>query len=312
MKKYTIALIMLFSTFLILNGCAKQDDYAIKVNGKSVAKTIYEEKLNASKAYYQKQGMDFTTEDGKASLETIKSSVLENMILNELIRQEVEKNKWDLSAPEVTKQIGDLKTQLQDQGTDYPTFLKEQGMTEGEVTNYYTFTYNVGKDISVTDQEIKQYFDANYSSYGGQDEQVRASHILVATEGEALSIIKELNAGADFATLAKEKSTDSGSKDSGGDLSYFTRGQMVSEFEDAAFSQKVDTWSQTPVKSKFGYHIILVVDHKEAVVPDFEKVKAKVNEDAIANAKNQKISSYYSELKQNAKIEYTEELKPAE
>lgn len=311
MRKYTITLIVLFSTLLILSGCAK-DDYAIKVNGKSVARTVYEEKLNASKTYYEKLGMDFTTEDGKASLETIKTSVLENMILNELIKQDVEKNKWDLTATEVTTQIDELKTQLQAQGTDYQTYLNENGITEDEVANYYTFTVNVGKDVTVSDQEIKQYFGTHYSSYGGQDEQVKASHILVDTEAEALGIIKELNAGADFAVLAKEKSTDTDTKDAGGDLGYFPRGKMVSEFEDAAFSQKVDTWSQTPVKTQYGYHIILVVDHKMTVVPDYEKVKTKVTEDALVNAKDQKISSYYTELKQNAKIVYAEDLKPAE
>ncbi|UWG97729.1 peptidylprolyl isomerase [Dehalobacter sp. DCM] len=311
MKKYTIALIIVISTFLWLSGCASQNNYAIKVNGKSVSKTVYEEKLNASKAYYEKQGMDFTTDEGKKSLETIKSSVLENMILNELIRQEVEKNKWDRSAPEVTAQIDDLKAQLKDAGNDYETFLKEQGMTEDEVSYYYTFTYNIGKDVAVSDEEIKQYFDTHYSSYGGQDEQVRASHILVATEAEAVQIIKDLNAGADFAALAKEKSSD-GSAADGGDLGYFNRGDMVAEFENEAFSLNVDTWSQTPVKTRFGYHVILVVDHKEPVVPDFEKVKTKVAEDALANAQNLKIQSYYSDLKQNADVVYAEDLKPAE
>ncbi len=89
-------------------------------------------------------------------------------------------------------------------------------------------------------------------------EQVHARHILVATEDEAKKIREDLVGGADFATLAKEKSTDS-TKDKGGDLGWFGRGVMVPEFENAAFSLKVGEISQ-PIKTQFGYHIIQVLD----------------------------------------------------
>jgi peptidyl-prolyl cis-trans isomerase C len=309
MKKVTTIIIMLLALLLMLIGCAKQE-FAVKVNKQSIPMTTYEEKLNASKTYYEKQGMDFSTDQGKSSLESIKSSVLENIIMTELIRQEVKKNKWDTTNPKVTKKIDELKSQLTNQ--DYASFLEEQAMTEEEVTNFYAFSYFVGKDVTVSDQEVQQYFESHYSDYGGQDEQVKASHVLVATEEEANKVIQEYNAGKDFSELAKEYSTDTVSKDSGGNLDYFSRGEMVTEFEDAAFSQKVGTISETPVKTKFGYHVILVEDHKEAVVPDFEKVKASVQEDALENAKNLKVSSYYSELRQAAQIEYAEDLKPAD
>ncbi|RJE47799.1 MULTISPECIES: peptidylprolyl isomerase [unclassified Dehalobacter] len=309
MKKVTTTIIMLFALLLMLTGCAKQE-FAVKVNKQSIPMTTYEEKLNASKTYYEKQGMDFSTDQGKSSLESIKSSVLEELIMDELIKQEVEKNKWDTTNPEVSKLIEkNIKSQLKDM--DYQVFLDERGMTEEEVTNRYTFIYNIGKDVTVSDQEVQQYFESHYSDYGGQDEQVKASHVLVATEEEANKVIQEYNAGKDFSELAKEYSTDTGSKDSGGNLDYFSRGEMVTEFEDAAFSQKVGSISETPVKTKFGYHVILVEDHKEAVVPDFEKVKASVQEDALENAKNLKVSSYYSELRQAAQVEYAEDLKPA-
>jgi len=310
MKKITITMIiMLLASLLMLNGCAKQE-FAVKVNKQSIPMTTYEEKLNASKTYYEKQGMDFSTDEGKASLESIKSSVLENIIMTELIRQEVEKNKWDTTNPEVTKKIDELKSTLTNQ--DYASFLKEQAMTEEEVANFYAFSYYVGKDVTVSDQEVQQYFESHYSDFGGQDEQVKASHVLVATEAEANKVIQEYKAGKDFPELAKEYSTDTGSKDSGGDLGYFSHGEMVTEFEEAAFSQEVGTISEKPVKTKYGYHVILVEDHKEAVVPDFEKVKTSVQEAALANAKNLKVQSYYSELRQATEVEYAEELKPAD
>jgi parvulin-like peptidyl-prolyl isomerase len=90
------------------------------------------------------------------------------------------------------------------------------------------------------------------------EEMVHARHILVATEAEATDIRNQLEHGADFATLAKAKSTDTGTKDKGGDLGWFPRGVMVPEFDQAAFSLKVGEISQ-PIKSQYGYHIIQVL-----------------------------------------------------
>ena len=90
--------------------------------------------------------------------------------------------------------------------------------------------------------------------------QVRASHILVSTEQDARNILGQLNAGKKFAELAKQYSScPSGAK--GGDLGFFTRGRMVPEFEAAAFSLKTGQVSE-PVKTAFGYHIIMVTDTK--------------------------------------------------
>lgn len=91
--------------------------------------------------------------------------------------------------------------------------------------------------------------------------EVRASHILVKTEGEAVDLLNQIKSGKDFGELAKKHSTcPSGKK--GGDLGYFKKGQMVKAFEDAAFSMEKGQFTQTPVKTQFGYHIIKVTDKK--------------------------------------------------
>lgn len=308
MKRRIITVSIILTLLLALGGCAKQEDFAVKVNDKVISRTTYNEKLSAVESYFEKQGVDLKSDQGKSILANIQTEVLEGLIGTELIRQEISKNNWDLKDPEIAKQIEDLKSQLPD--GDYEKWLKEQSMTESEVIEYFAFTNNSAKDVAVSEEEIKGFFDSNFAMYGGQDEQVKARHILVATEEEALEVIKELKAGADFAELAKKKSTEPAAKESGGDLGYFARGQMVAPFEEAAFSQKIGVISEKPVKTDFGFHVILVEDHKDAVKPDFEKVKDSVKEDTLSYAKNQKVQSYYGKLRQDAKIEYAEDLKP--
>jgi peptidyl-prolyl cis-trans isomerase C len=113
----------------------------------------------------------------------------------------------------------------------------------------------------VTDEAIQKIYDADLKENPPQIE-IRASHILVKTEEEAKEIIKQVEGGADFATLAKEKSIDKGSGENGGDLNWFTKDTMVKEFADAAFSMQRGDVSKLPVKSQFGWHIIKITDSR--------------------------------------------------
>ncbi|WP_395020665.1 peptidylprolyl isomerase [Dongia sp.] len=88
--------------------------------------------------------------------------------------------------------------------------------------------------------------------------ELRARHILVRDEAEAEEIIEELKGGADFAKLARSRSIDTTSGEAGGDLGWFSRNTMVQEFADAAFAMKPGEFSKVPVKTQFGYHVILV------------------------------------------------------
>ena len=129
---------------------------------------------------------------------------------------------------------------------------------------------------AIKDDEVKARYDKEVAALPKQEE-VHARHILVKTEDEAKAIIKELDAGKDFATLAKEKSTDPNKAD-GGDLGYFAHGRMVKEFEDAAFALPVGTYTKTPVKSDFGWHVIKVEDKRVAPPPPFDQVKDQVRQ----------------------------------
>jgi peptidyl-prolyl cis-trans isomerase D len=138
--------------------------------------------------------------------------------------------------------------------------------------------------IVVSPEDIKRYYDENEQQYS-TPEQVRASHILLKTDGkedaavkkQAGELLAKAKAGADFAKLATQYSEDTGSKTKGGDLDFFPKGQMVPEFDKVAFSLKPGEISDV-VRSQFGYHIIKVTDHKAATKKTLDEVRPQVED----------------------------------
>ncbi len=154
---------------------------------------------------------------------------------------------------------------------------------------------------AVTDADAKKIYDKKVGEIKPVEE-VHALHILVAKKEEADDIVAKLKAGGDFAALAKEKSTDTGSGAQGGDLGYFAKGQMVKPFEDAAWALKKDEVS-APVQSQFGWHVIKQLDKRNKPAPAFETVK-----DGILNGLvQQKAQEIIGGLHKAAKIEYVDE-----
>ena len=129
---------------------------------------------------------------------------------------------------------------------------------------------------AVTDHEVKARYEKEIAALPKQEE-VHARHILVKTEDEAKEIIAELDAGKDFAELAKAKSEDS-NKDDGGDLGWFSKGRMVPEFEEAAFGLEKGAYTKTPVKSQFGFHVIKLEDRRDVQPPALEQVEPQVRQ----------------------------------
>ncbi len=124
----------------------------------------------------------------------------------------------------------------------------------------------------ITDEDIRKRYDAEIAATPAANE-VRARHILVKTKEEADAIVKQLDGGANFEEIAKEKSGDPGSGAQGGDLGWFGAGQMVPEFEKAAFALEPGAYTKEPVQSQFGWHVIKVEDKRAKQPPAFEQVK---------------------------------------
>jgi len=156
---------------------------------------------------------------------------------------------------------------------------------------------------AVTDEAMKKVYEDATKQVSGEKE-VRARHILVPTEEEAKAIKAELEKGADFAKLAKEKSKDPGAAD-GGDLGFFTKEQMVPEFSAVAFALEPGKISD-PVKSQFGWHIIKVEEARDRKPPDFEQVKGQIQNFVVRKAQ----ADYVTKLRAEAKVERTD--KPAD
>ena len=153
---------------------------------------------------------------------------------------------------------------------------------------------------AVSDGAMHQLYDEASRQMTGQQE-VRARHILVKTEDEAKAIIVELKNGADFAELAKQKSTDPGAAE-GGDLGYFPKDEMVPEFADAAFKLEKGQISE-PVHTRFGWHVIKVEDKRERQVPAFDQVRDQLATHLVRKAQAELITK----LRADAKVERLEQ-----
>lgn len=181
----------------------------------------------------------------KVTFEEFYDKTLNEFVANEIIYQEAVTNKVKES-PEYKAQLKAMEKALAGK-----VFLEQQ------------------VDKLINDEQLKKVYE-DYKSKFKPEKEVKAKHILVDSEAKAKEVIAKLDKGGNFDKLAKEYSKD------GADLGYFTKEVMVPEFSEAAFSMEKGTYSKTPTKTKFGYHVILVEDIRDTEVPPFEKAKGQI------------------------------------
>lgn len=148
----------------------------------------------------------------------------------------------------------------------------------------------------LTDERIDAAYDA-WLEQNPPQEQVRARHILVDERETAEEVITALDAGGDFATLAQEYSTGP-SGAGGGDLGYFGRNEMVAPFAEAAFALEPGSYTDDPVETQFGWHVILVEDTRSAEPPPLEQVRQQVQQ----QAEQQIIRDLVAEVREGAEV----------
>ncbi|MEM1286179.1 MAG: peptidylprolyl isomerase [Pseudomonadota bacterium] len=150
----------------------------------------------------------------------------------------------------------------------------------------------------VTEESIRAAYDEAVSEFEPMQER-RARHILLESQDEAMEVITALDEGGDFATLASERSTGP-SAANGGDLGFFGPGRMVPAFEEAAFALDVGGYSQEPVETRFGWHVILVEEVRESAPPSFEELGPQIQQTML----QQRFTDSISSLRDGAQISY--------
>lgn len=223
----------------------------VTVNGKNITQDdVYSALMQGTQGQYNQLPPEKQTELGQR--------VVNQMVSDELIYGDAQKT-------------GVLKSKDFKDG-----FAKAQEALKKSIA-IQVWKKNQYDKVSVSDKELKKAYNTNKDEFVFKEE-VRASHILVKTEAQAKSIVKELKSlkgdalKTKFADLAKTKSTGP-SGPNGGDLNYFTKGRMVPEFDKEVFKMKVGTITKTPVKTQFGYHVILLTDKKAKKQASFKEAK---------------------------------------
>ncbi len=174
--------------------------------------------------------------------------------------------------------------------------MKEKFLKSYMISHFMT-------EIDVPDEEVRAYYDENPKQFIAPDH-VRASHILVPAEQQAIDIIEEIKSEKKtFEQAAKDYSLDM-TKDKGGDLGYFPKGKMVPVFEQAAFSLDVGEMTDKPVKSEFGYHIIKVTDKKIGETAPYSAVKDSLKKYLLGMKQNRAYINKIEDLKEIYKVEY--------
>lgn len=294
------------------------------VNGRKITSEEFDLTLNSYMASLaQRMGGQHS---GKMDPnDKVKKELLNQLIDREVLFSEIEKNKFDDVDNKVKEEFEQAKKGY---GSDeeFKKALKTDGIDETTlkklIKRRVLFAAYVDKFIApkivISDEESKKFYDEN-AQYFETQETVSCSHILIATKKEdtpekkaeakakAEAIRKRIEGGEDFAKIAKEVS-DCPSKEKGGDLGSFGRGQMVKPFEEAAFGLEIGKLSNV-VETEFGYHVIKSTAHQKADKVPYDTVKERIVGHLKEKALNKAIRDKVDELKKTAKIEISADLK---
>jgi len=289
----------------------------VEVNGIKLTQNEVDAQMNKIMAAVQSQVPPDQIEKVKLDMQ---KRIIDNFITRTLLSQEADKQNITASDDEIKSAISEIEKKLP-QGMTLEAALKQGGMNLEEMRKDVAFSVQINKlmesqtkdDLKPSDEEIKKYYADNKKQFSAP-ETVHARHILVKvdekddekTKGEKKGKIdglrKQLLEGSDFAKLAKENS-DCPSKEKGGDLGTFPRGRMAKPFEEAAFSQKVKDIGPI-IQTKFGYHIIQVLEHNQPTEKKLDEVKENISEGLVAKKKQEIAVNYIANLKEKAKIVY--------
>ena len=283
-----------------------------RVNGEDVKKEDFDRMVHTIEA---RAGQPIPPE----RRDEILRGAIDQLVTYTLLSQESKTRGIKVEDSEIDAKMLQLRGQFATQDA-FDKALKDRGMTLDSLRKDARVDLSVTKlmDAEVaalpgpSDLEAKDFYQKNPERFQ-QAEQVRASHILIRVDDKAdaktkakakaeiEAVLKQVKGGGDFAKLAQEHSQD-GSAAQGGDLNYFSKGQMVPAFDKVAFSLQPGQVSGI-VTTQFGYHIIKVVDHKPAHVVTFEEASPQIKQFLGEQKKQQHAEAFIEGLKKKSKID---------
>lgn len=287
-------------------------DVLARVNSEDVRKAEFEAALRTIE---RRNGRPIPEE----RRDEILRKVLDELVTFTVLKQEAQARGIAVADAEVDARVQELQQSVGGE-EGFKKALKDQNMTVERLRSDTRTQLAVGKLLerqvasapATTDTEAKEFYDKNPDKFT-QPEMVRASHILIRVEPNADdatkqkararidAILKRAKAGEDFAALAKANSDD-GSSQSGGDLDYFPREQMVPEFSAAAFKLKTGEMSDV-VTTQFGHHIIKLTDRRPASTVPLEQVNDRIKQVLAEQKKQQLAEAFIAQLRQKSKVE---------
>ena len=299
MKKIiaVMLLIVLTMSLVACGGEKNNNSDLVKVGETTINENELEQYLEFT-AFIQ--GVD-TSQFPEESMKAIKSQMLDDMVALECIKQKYSGKEKEVFPDTIE---ADLKSFMDEaKNTEaISSFLKENKISDETLEKFFynqnyrsAYFQEVEAGMADLEKDAKAFYDANLDSF--KVDEVTASHILVADEATAKEILAKLQAGEKFEDLAKQYGTD-GTKDQGGSLGTFGRGEMVKEFEDAAFALNAGEISDV-VKTEFGYHVIMVTDKNQGT-KTYEEAKDSIKSNLVSEEAQKQIT----ELKESADVKY--------
>lgn len=291
----------------------KSGDIVARVDGKVLKKAELEQSVDVRFNMIKSQ---IPADKQKEFKDNIRKQLIELFVTRTILSNEIEKRKITASSDEIKKAIESIKASLPPE-KKIDDFFKENKITQDDIilaVKVEKFRdMEIGKKIKPTEKEITQFYNENRDKLFNQPETVHVRHILVAVgkddndkvkaekKEKIETVRKQLVSGGNFADLAR-KYSDCPSKEAGGDLSFIKRGQMVKEFENAAFSQEKNAIGPV-VKTEYGYHIIQVLDKKPAKKVALSEVKGKITKFLEQRKTMEAFNEVLKKLRANAKVE---------
>lgn len=297
---------------------SKMPDVVARCNGKEIKKDdlLTQARLMQAQIAQASRGQQVPSMD-----EAFYRQVLDSMVAQALLLQDARDQGVTVSDEELKPQMAALRGRFPDEAT-YKKALEKEGLSEKElqeklrqeaVIQKYVGT-KVLNQVAVTDQAAREFYDRNQDKMQ-RPERAHLRHILIAVKPgasdadkqkareKAEGLLEKLKDGEDFAKLAAENSDDPGSKVRGGDLSWYSRGQTVPQFEKAAFALARPNDLSGVVETQFGFHIIQLVEREAASPVPFEEARPRITQMLQQKQAGERLKAHVEDLKKKGKVE---------